>query len=60
MIATEFVVRNAKIRLVQGDITDVDADAIVNAATQLSWAEEASTAPYTEKADPQYSRSVNV
>ena len=32
MIVTEFVVRNAKIRLVQGDITDVDADAIVNAA----------------------------
>ena len=32
MIAAEFVVRNAKIRLVQGDITDVDADAIVNAA----------------------------
>jgi O-acetyl-ADP-ribose deacetylase (regulator of RNase III) len=32
MIATEFNVRDAKIRLVQGDITDVDADAIVNAA----------------------------
>jgi O-acetyl-ADP-ribose deacetylase (regulator of RNase III) len=32
MIAAEFVVRNAKIRLVQGDLTDVDADAIVNAA----------------------------
>jgi len=32
MIAAEFVVRNAKIRLVQGDITEVDADAIVNAA----------------------------
>lgn len=32
MIAAEFNVRNAKIRLVQGDITDVDADAIVNAA----------------------------
>ncbi|MGA3192394.1 MAG: O-acetyl-ADP-ribose deacetylase [Candidatus Bathyarchaeia archaeon] len=34
MIAAEFNVRNAKIRLVQGDITDVDADAIVNAANQ--------------------------
>jgi len=32
MIAAEFNVRNAKILLVQGDITDVDADAIVNAA----------------------------
>jgi O-acetyl-ADP-ribose deacetylase (regulator of RNase III) len=32
MIAAEFVVRNAKIRLVKGDLTDVDADAIVNAA----------------------------
>jgi O-acetyl-ADP-ribose deacetylase (regulator of RNase III) len=32
MIAAEFNVRDAKIRLVQGDITDVDADAIVNAA----------------------------
>jgi O-acetyl-ADP-ribose deacetylase (regulator of RNase III) len=32
MNAAEFNVRNAKIRLVQGDITDVDADAIVNAA----------------------------
>ena len=32
MIAAEFNVRNAKIRIVQGDITDVDADAIVNAA----------------------------
>jgi O-acetyl-ADP-ribose deacetylase (regulator of RNase III) len=32
MIAAEFSVRNAKIRIVQGDITDVDADAIVNAA----------------------------
>ncbi|MGD0495882.1 MAG: O-acetyl-ADP-ribose deacetylase [Candidatus Bathyarchaeia archaeon] len=32
MIAAEFNVRNAKIRLVQGDITDLDADAIVNAA----------------------------
>jgi O-acetyl-ADP-ribose deacetylase (regulator of RNase III) len=32
MIAAEFNVRSAKIRLVQGDITDVDADAIVNAA----------------------------
>lgn len=32
MIAAEFNVRNAKIRLVQGDITDVNPDAIVNAA----------------------------
>jgi O-acetyl-ADP-ribose deacetylase (regulator of RNase III) len=32
MIAAEFKVRDAKIRLVRGDITDVDADAIVNAA----------------------------
>ena len=32
MIAAEFVVKNAKISLIQGDITDVDADAIVNAA----------------------------
>jgi len=32
MIAAEFKVRNTKIRLAQGDITDVDADAIVNAA----------------------------
>jgi len=32
MTAAEFNVRNAKIRLVQGDITDLDVDAIVNAA----------------------------
>lgn len=32
MIAAEFNVTNGKIRLVQGDLTDVDADAIVNAA----------------------------
>jgi O-acetyl-ADP-ribose deacetylase (regulator of RNase III) len=32
MIAAEFNVANAKIRLIKGDITDVYADAIVNAA----------------------------
>jgi O-acetyl-ADP-ribose deacetylase (regulator of RNase III) len=32
MTDAEFNVSNAKIRLVRGDITDVDADAIVNAA----------------------------
>ena len=32
MSSSEFTVGKAKIRLIQGDITDVDADAIVNAA----------------------------
>jgi O-acetyl-ADP-ribose deacetylase (regulator of RNase III) len=56
----EFHVGNAKICLVQGDITDTDVDAIVNAANSSLMGGEALTGQFISGVAQEYLKSASV